>query len=215
MAGMGAGKGKKGNLTMSDLYTRKPVPIWRIVLYGILAATGVAALGYYQNDHRLYIAAVFCGVFIGGVGFLLSWAGSNIKIEPIPGQPSPYATGDQVKKRLFILGIAAIAVFGIYRVGLLFPELGLNLIKSSPFIGAICIIIKAIRVVMKGEVETGRYFHRTVFKSSNPVRFWMEICLYFIVAAFLVLISLQFYGYAPHWFKQLMSDHHKLRHSGR
>jgi len=76
---------------MSGFYTRKPVAIWRIVSYGILAAAGVAAVGYFQNDHRLYIAAAVCGVVIGGFGFVLSWGRANIKpIQIVPGQPKRY-----------------------------------------------------------------------------------------------------------------------------
>jgi len=76
---------------MSDFYTRKPVAIWHIIFYGILAAAGVVAVGYFENDQRLYIAAAFCGVFIGGLGFVLSWARANIKpIQTEPGQPKRY-----------------------------------------------------------------------------------------------------------------------------
>jgi hypothetical protein len=72
---------------MSDFYTHEPVPMWHIVFYGILAAAGVAAVGYFESDHRLYIAAAFCGVFIGGFGFLLSWMRANVKpVEAGPGQ---------------------------------------------------------------------------------------------------------------------------------
>jgi hypothetical protein len=70
---------------MSDFFTRKPVAMWRIVSYGVLAAGCIAALGYYQNDHKLYYAAAICGVIIGGFGFLLSWTRANVK--PIPTEP--------------------------------------------------------------------------------------------------------------------------------
>jgi Ni/Fe-hydrogenase subunit HybB-like protein len=76
---------------MSDFFERKPVPTWRIVFYGILAAACIAALGYYQNDHSLYFAAAIFGVFIGGFGFVLSWARANVK--PLPteqGQPARF-----------------------------------------------------------------------------------------------------------------------------
>ena len=65
--------------------------MWRIVSYGILAAAGVATVGYFQNDYRLYIFAAVCGVFIGGFGFALSWGRANVKpIETEPGHAKRY-----------------------------------------------------------------------------------------------------------------------------
>jgi hypothetical protein len=76
---------------MTDFYTHEPVAMSRIVFYGILAAAGVAVVGYLNNDHRLYIAAVFCGVFIGGFGFVLSWTRANVKpVETELGQPKRF-----------------------------------------------------------------------------------------------------------------------------
>ena len=62
---------------MSEFYTRKPVPTWRLLIYGIIATGGVAALGYYQNDKRLYIFSAFCGAFVLAFGFVLSCLRSN------------------------------------------------------------------------------------------------------------------------------------------
>jgi hypothetical protein len=76
---------------MGEFFTRKPVPTWRLIAYGFLAAAGVAVLGVYEHDYRLYIAAVVCGVVIGAIGFGLSWARAHIV--PIPGengQPARY-----------------------------------------------------------------------------------------------------------------------------
>ena len=76
---------------MSDFYSRKPVATWRIVFYGILAAAGVAAVGYFEGDHRLYYFAAFAGAMIGGFGFLLSWTRSNVKaVSAGPGQPARF-----------------------------------------------------------------------------------------------------------------------------
>ena len=72
---------------MSDFYTRKPVPMRRIVFYGFLAAAAVAALGYFQHDPKLYIFAIIAGVFIGGFGFCLSWMRANVR--PNPGEVYP------------------------------------------------------------------------------------------------------------------------------
>lgn len=76
---------------MSDFYTRKPVPIWRISLYGVLAAAGVATIGYIQHDGRLYLMAIIAGAFIGGFGFWLSWTRANVKpVSGGSGQPARY-----------------------------------------------------------------------------------------------------------------------------
>lgn len=76
---------------MNDFYARKPVAMWRITGYGILAAVGVATVGYLQKDHRLYIAAAFFGIVIGGFGFVLNWSRAVIKpIEAAPGLPKRF-----------------------------------------------------------------------------------------------------------------------------
>jgi FtsH-binding integral membrane protein len=69
---------------MTDFYTRKPIAVWRIVVYGLIAASGVALIGYLVNDYRLYIAAAFCGAFIAGFGYLCSWVRANRKPERFP-----------------------------------------------------------------------------------------------------------------------------------
>lgn len=69
---------------MSDFYTRKPIAVWRIVVYGLIAASGVAIIGYLVNDYRLYIAVAFCGVFIAGFGYLCSWVRTSRKPERFP-----------------------------------------------------------------------------------------------------------------------------------
>jgi hypothetical protein len=57
---------------MSSIFDRVPVPKWRIVLYGLIAAAGVASLGYLTHDPSFYVAAVPCGFVIGFVGIVLS-----------------------------------------------------------------------------------------------------------------------------------------------
>lgn len=47
---------------------------WRIVFYGLLAAAGVAAIGYWQHEPALYVFAIFAGVFVGGFGLVLKSA---------------------------------------------------------------------------------------------------------------------------------------------
>jgi hypothetical protein len=74
---------------MSDFYSRKPVAKWRIVSYGILAAAGMAALGYFQHDHSLYFFAGIAGAFICGFGFFLSAVRASVKpVQVVPEQPA-------------------------------------------------------------------------------------------------------------------------------
>ena len=76
---------------MSDFYSREPVARWRIIFYGILAAAGIAALGYFQHDRGLYIFAGIAGAFICGFGILLSAARSGVKpVQAAPGQPARF-----------------------------------------------------------------------------------------------------------------------------
>jgi hypothetical protein len=76
---------------MTDFYTRKPIAVWRIVVYGLVAASGVAIIGYLVNDYRLYIAAAFCGAFIAGFAYLCRWVRANMKpVETAPGQPKRF-----------------------------------------------------------------------------------------------------------------------------
>jgi hypothetical protein len=62
---------------MSDFFSREPLPEWGIAAYGIVTAACVAGLGYYFQERRPLIAAVFCGLFVSGIAFALSWARSS------------------------------------------------------------------------------------------------------------------------------------------
>jgi len=68
---------------MSSLFTRSPVPKWRIIAYGFTAAMAVGALGIYEHDRRLYVAAIICGILVGGFGFALNWVTVHITVIPI------------------------------------------------------------------------------------------------------------------------------------
>src|SRR5215469_1772960 len=70
---------------MSDLSSREPVPVWRLVAYGVLAAAGVVVVGYSTHDHRLFYFAPFAGVMIGCFGALASRARASNKL--IEGAP--------------------------------------------------------------------------------------------------------------------------------
>jgi H+/Cl- antiporter ClcA len=101
---------------VSDFYTRNPVAMWRIVFYGILAAVGVAAIGYFQHDHRLYFAAAFCGVVIGGFGFVLSWTRASVKlIQTEPGQPKRFPRWVYWMFWMGLLASAALSLWDILR----------------------------------------------------------------------------------------------------
>jgi ABC-type multidrug transport system fused ATPase/permease subunit len=91
---------------MSDFYTRKPVPMGRIVFYGFLAAAAVVALGYFQHDPKLYIFAIIAGLFIGGFGFYASWIRANVR--PNPGETyPPLSRFPAVVRWLIVIGVFA------------------------------------------------------------------------------------------------------------
>jgi hypothetical protein len=69
----------------------KSVSIWRVAFYGLLAAGGVAAVGYFTNDHGLYFFAGFAGLAIAGFGFVLCWSRDHVKpVKAGPGQPARF-----------------------------------------------------------------------------------------------------------------------------
>jgi hypothetical protein len=65
---------------MSGFFDRVHVPKWRIVSYAIVAAIGVATLGYLLHDHSYYFAAVPCGLFVGIWGFFADKIRTNPKL---------------------------------------------------------------------------------------------------------------------------------------
>lgn len=65
---------------MREFFERKHVPKWRLVLYGVLATTIIASLGFYLNDSNLIIASVIFGIFIVGFGFVLDAARTNTNL---------------------------------------------------------------------------------------------------------------------------------------
>jgi hypothetical protein len=109
----------------------KSVPTWRIVFYGLLAAAGVAAVGYWQHEPSLYVFAIFAGVVIGGFGFVLKSAQtlkSNQSLSQIRGELERKRSTDKHKSTaLFIFQILAIptAIVGcvlIYDLFIATPE---------------------------------------------------------------------------------------------
>jgi hypothetical protein len=86
--------------------------------------------------------------------------------------------------------------------------LALDLILISPFIGAACAIVWAIRALVKGEVVSyGRVVgRRTISRSANPIQFWMELGLYAVTIVFLLVLGLMFFPDAAHFFGELVRD---------
>jgi hypothetical protein len=66
---------------MNEFPEPKSVPTWRIVFYGLLAAAGVAGIGYWRHERALYVFAIFAGVFIGGFGLILKLARTSSQIK--------------------------------------------------------------------------------------------------------------------------------------
>jgi cation transport ATPase len=66
---------------MKIFFDQKPVPAWRIVLWGVVAAAclmGVAvAQGESWSNKYLLIVAASVGIFISGFGFILKWSRSS------------------------------------------------------------------------------------------------------------------------------------------
>jgi hypothetical protein len=84
-------------------------------------------------------------------------------------------------------------------------ELVIDLIKSFPLIAAASAIAIAIRAIWKGEVKSRtRVMSRTIYRSTSPFQFWLEISLYGVTATFLVLLGLLLFDRAPDWFLNLM-----------
>jgi hypothetical protein len=73
-----------------------------------------------------------------------------------------------------------------------FAQFAINLILVVPLFAACCAIFMMVRAVVKGVVASGggRFRVRTIYRSINPIQFWMEICLYFATAIFLLLLGL-------------------------
>jgi hypothetical protein len=92
-----------------------------------------------------------------------------------------------------------------------FTDLAIDVVKALPLLGAACAIAMASRAIVKGQVDTtGRMMpRRTVYRTTNPIRFWMEIGLYCATATFLLLLGLLLFDRAPNWFYEVML--HKSR----
>jgi hypothetical protein len=86
-----------------------------------------------------------------------------------------------------------------------------QVVVAFPFGVAALIIVMAGRAILRGELKSGggRSRIRTVLRATQPIAFWLEICLYLGVAIFFVLFGLFFAGYAPDWFHDMMLNRPK------
>jgi hypothetical protein len=91
-----------------------------------------------------------------------------------------------------------------------FATLTLDLILVSPFIGAACAIVWAIRALVKGEVvSSGRFSRRrTIYRSVNPIQFWIELGLYGVTITLLLALGLMFFDDASRFFYELVRNVH-------
>jgi hypothetical protein len=91
----------------------------------------------------------------------------------------------------------------------IFATLTLDLILISPFIAAVCAIVWAIRALVKGEVvSSGRFTRRrTIYRSANPIQFWIELGLYGVTIVVLLALGLMFFGDASRFFYELVRDY--------
>ena len=67
---------------MSDFIKRGPIPKWRIVLWGVVAAAGLDAIAYFSDKSpriklNVYVASLFVAAFFCGLGFFLNWSQEN------------------------------------------------------------------------------------------------------------------------------------------
>lgn len=88
---------------MSDFIEHTPMPMSRVVFFGLFAAAGIAGLGYLQSDHHLYIAAPFFGAFVGGFAYFISWVRASTKNQDFDALIRIRA----IIRWLFIIGVIA------------------------------------------------------------------------------------------------------------
>lgn len=97
------------------------------------------------------------------------------------------------------------------------PRVLLVAIIAVPFVSAALLFVFAIRGVIRGQLTTkGRYLPaRAIFRSAQPVQFWLEVSLYCLCGTFLLLMGLMWVGHDPRWFHQMMLGTSKAPHAPR
>ena len=97
------------------------------------------------------------------------------------------------------------------------PRAFLVTIIAIPFLSAALLFVLAIRAVIRGQlISKGRYLPaRVIFRSAQPVQFWLELALYCICGAFLLLMGLMWVGHDPRWFHQIMLSNAKAARAPR
>jgi|GEM_PF-6961507 len=88
---------------------------------------------------------------------------------------------------------------------------------AIPFAAAALLFVLAIRAVVRGQLlSKGRFLPaRTIFRSAQPVQFWVEVALYCFFATFLLLLGLMWVGHDPRWFHQMMLSNAKASRPSR
>ena len=90
----------------------------------------------------------------------------------------------------------------------------LALLISIPFIASGTILVLLIRALARGQLVTkGRYLPaRIIYRDVQPVQYWLEIALYVVCGAFLLLMGLMWTGHDPPWFHEMMLHRFKTSH---
>ena len=87
-------------------------------------------------------------------------------------------------------------------------ELLIGLIRVSPFIAFVIIVMRLIRALQNRELMAGggRSPVVKVREHDRPISFWIEIGLHVIAAVFLLAGGLLLTGHAPEWLERLMDE---------
>ena len=90
----------------------------------------------------------------------------------------------------------------------------LALLISIPFIASSAIFVRLIRALARGQLVTkGRYLPALIiYRDAQPVQYWLEITLYVVCGAFLLLMGLMWTGHDPSWFHEMMLHRFKTSH---
>lgn len=177
---------------MSDFYTRRPVPVSRIVFYGFLAVAAVAALGYFQHDPKLYTFAPIAGLIVGGIGCLGNWTRANVR--PIPGETYPplsrFPAGGRWLIVIFVsAGIVATVLNILHKKTLLLHVLGTlpYLLGGLLFCSGGYFFLWVVRRDLKSGVAYGKWYIDK--RSTSPISFWLNVSVSLIVGIVFIVFG--------------------------
>lgn len=97
------------------------------------------------------------------------------------------------------------------------PRYLLATIIAIPFVAAAVLFVLAIRAVIRGQlISKGRFLPaRTLFRSAQPIQFWLEVALYCVCGTFLLLMGSMWVGRDPRWFHEMLLSNAKAAHVPR